>query len=335
MQLRLQIAQDQETFLERQGQFTLDQQKDSIGNDAGELKYTREDAEVTRRLAAKGLVAGTNVEQQDATVKSSEFSVAHENTDWELKSKQAEADAGTRHRAVLNTTRDMTWTRSFTDRSVRLSGNTVDNVTLQRGRAQDDLAKTAIASPASGLIVLSQLGDFQGDTHLPRQGDFISQGREVGEIVSLEQMEVKLELDQKQITGVRMGQPAEVVIEALPGVVLKGKVSSIGQTARRPPIEGWQGVSSSATFPVTIDLPPTGKIMLRPGMQADVTLVSERLPNVIVVPTSCIFHHDRQSIVFAARRPSLPSGARDRGRQQRRLHRDHLRLAGRRTPRPQ
>ena len=271
----------------------------------------------------RGLVPGTDVERQDATVKSSEFSVQHEQSDYELKTSQAASDAGTRHRVVLDTTRDMTWTRSYTDRSVRLSGNAVDNVTLQRERAQDDVVKTVINAPASGLVVLSPLGDWQGNTHLPRQGDFISQGREIGEIASLEHMQVKLELDQKQITGVRMGQSAEVVIEALPDLVLKGKVSSIGQTARRPPIEGWQGVSSSATFPVTVDLPPAGKIMIAarhagrrlPGRATSAQ--RHRGPHQLHLPQREAAHRIRGAGRSVRRR------ARDAGRHQWRLHADH------------
>jgi len=132
-------------------------------------------------------------------------------------------------------------------------------------------------------------------------GDWVSQGREVAEIISLGQMQVKLELDQTQITGVRMGQAADVTIEALPGRVLKGKVTAIGQTARRPPVQGWMGVSATATFPVTVDLPPIGKSLIRPGMRAGVRVVARRIPGVITVPSGCIFRHKGYPVVFVQR----------------------------------
>jgi multidrug efflux pump subunit AcrA (membrane-fusion protein) len=98
-----------------------------------------------------------------------------------------------------------------------------------------------------------------------------------------------------------MGQPCEVALEAMPQQVLEGKVTAIGQTARRPPIQGWMGMSSTATFPVTVELPPTGTAMIRPGMHATVRIVSETIEDVVVVPTGCIFHRDGHSIVFAER----------------------------------
>ena len=301
MQLRLQSAQNNMAAFARQQEATLRQTRTAIDFDAKELAYRREEADATRRLAAKGLAPGTDVERQDAAVKATEFSVQRSRTDYELKQAQSSADTSSRRQNVNNTTRDMSRTRSFTERDVRESGNEVDNLTLQLQRAKDDLTKTTIAAPVGGLVVLAPQGESQGNTHLPRPGDFVSQGREMAELVSLARMQVKLELDQKQITGVRMGQPAEVTIQALPGTVLRGRVAAIGQTARRPPIQGWQGVSAAATFPVTVDLPLTGKILIRPGMLADVRLVSQRIEKAVVVPSSCIFRDGKQPVVFAVR----------------------------------
>jgi len=195
----------------------------------------------------------------------------------------------------------MSRTRSRSERDVRMSGNEVDNLQLQLERAREDLARTTITAPTKGLLVLSAQGGWRGDSQLPRLGDWMSQGREVAQIVSLDRMQVKLEFDQAEITGVKMGQQAEVSIEALPGTVLKGQVTAIGQTARRPPVQGWMGTSSTATFPVTIDLPPAGKALIRPGMRATVRIVYRRIEGAITVPTGCIFRRDNHSIVFVQR----------------------------------
>ena len=301
MRLRLQRAQDDVTAFERQQQVTLQQAADSIEFHAKELEKRREDAEVKRRLAAKGLIAGTEVEREDAAVKAAEFSLQRERSDYELKKSQAVSDALDRRRNVNNTTRDMTRARGWSEREVRMGGNEVDNLKLQVERAREDLTKTTLTTPVSGLVVLTSQGGWRGETHLSRLGDWASQGREIASIVSLERMQVKLELDQTQITGVRMGQAAEVSIEALPGKTLAGKITAIGQNARRPPVQGWSGVSSAATFPVTIDLPPIGKALIRPGMRASVRVVSRRIKNAIIVPTGCILTRDGQSVVSVER----------------------------------
>ncbi len=254
-----------------------------------------------RRLAAKGLIPGTEVEREDAAVRAAEFNLQRSRSDYELKKSQAASDAADRRQNANNTRRDLARARTWSERELRMSGNEVDNLELELTRAREDLARTTIAAPAKGLLVLSSQGGWHGDSQLPRLGSWVSQGREVAQIIGLDRMQVKLELNQAEIAGVKMGQAAEVSIEALRGTVLTGKVTAIGQTARRPPVQGWMGMSSTATFPVTIDLPPTGNALIRPGMRASVRIVYRRIKAAIVVPSGCIFPRDGKLIVFVER----------------------------------
>jgi RND family efflux transporter MFP subunit len=301
MRLRLQRARDDVAAFERQQAVALQDAADAITFHAAELQHNREDLDVKKRLAAKGLVAGTEVERQEAALKAAEFSLQQERSEYELKKSQAAADAGERRRNVNNTARDMSRARSWSERETRMSGNEVDNLKLQVERAREDLPRTTLTAPLAGLVVLSAQGGWRGESHLPRIGDYASQGREIAAIVSLDRMQVKLELDQTQITGVTMGRAAEVTIEALPGKALTGRITAIGQNARRPPIQGWRGLSSTATFPVTVDLPPIGKSLIRPGMRASVRIVTRRVKNVITVPSGCIFRRDGRAVAFVER----------------------------------
>jgi HlyD family secretion protein len=60
-------------------------------------------------------------------------------------------------------------------------------------------------------------------------------------------------------------------------------------------------MASTATFPVTVSLPSIGKALIRPGMRADVKLVSRRIKGAITVPNGCIFRRDGKSVVFVER----------------------------------
>jgi len=305
MQLRLKRAEDGVTAFERQQKVDLQQAADSIAFHEKELEKQREDTDVKRRLAARGLIAGTEVERAEASLKAAAFSLQREKSDYEIKKSQAAADALNRRRGVDWTTNDISRTRSWSQRGIRMGGNEVENLELQVSRAREDLSKTTLTAPVTGLVMLSSQGGWRGETHLPRLGDLASQGKEIAAIVSLEHMQIKLELNQTQITGVKMGQAADVSIEALPGKVLKGKITAIGQNARRPPLQGWRGVSSASTFPVTVDLPPTGDQLIRPGMRATARMISRRVDNAVVIPTACIFKRDGHSVVFVQRNGSF------------------------------
>lgn len=299
--LRLQQAENEADAFARQQEATLARSADSIAFDAAELKHREEDVQVKERLAAKGYVPDSDAEREAASFKAAEFSVRKARTEHEVKQSQSAADTIQRRQNVDWTLRGMSRSRSHSEREVRMSGNEVENLTLQLARAREDVAKTTLTAPVAGLVMLSSQGGWRGETRLPRPGDWVSQGREVAQIVSLDRLQVNLELDQSQIMMVGMGQSAEVTLEAMPQRVLKGKITAIGQTARRPPIQGWMGMSSTATFPVTVELPPTQGAMIRPGMHATVRLVAERIKDVIVIPTGCIFHRDGRAIVFAKR----------------------------------
>jgi RND family efflux transporter MFP subunit len=300
MQLRLQQAREGVATYERQQKVTLQELADQIAFDEKELERSKEETEVKKRMAARGLIAGTEVEREEAAIKAKEFALQRARSDYELKTSQAEAEVQDRRRDVNNTMRDMSRTRSWTERDVRMSGNEVENLKLQLERARADLTKTNLVAPTKGLVVLLA-GGRHGEARAPKMGDYVSQGLEVAQVVSLGRMQVKLELDQKQIAGVKMGQIAEVVIDALPGKIFTGKVTAIGQTARRPPVQGWMGVSSTASFPVTIDLPPQKATQMRPGMRAGVRIVVRQIKGVVTIPSGCIFQYDNHPMVFAER----------------------------------
>ena len=299
--LRLQQAEDEAAAFERQQEAALTRSQESTAFDAAELGYRQEEAEAKERLAAKGYVPETDAEREAAALEAAEFSVNRARTELELKTLQATSEALDRSQNVRQTMRGMSWSRSRSEREIRMSGNEVENLELQLEHAGEDLARTTLRASAQGLVVLSPEGGWRGESRLPRPGDWVSQGREAAQIVSLEQLQVKIELDQSQITMVSMGQSADVTVDAMSQQVLQGTVTAIGQTARRPPVQGWMGMSSTATFPVTVELPPTGAAMIRPGMHATVRIVSRRIEDVIVVPTGCIFARDGHSIVFGER----------------------------------
>jgi len=300
--LRLRRAEENVGAFERQQQEDLKQVEDAIKFDEAELKYRREDVEAKRRLAKKGLIPGTDLERAEAALKAAEFALSRSQTDLSLKRSQSQSDVIDRRRTVNDTTRDMSRARDWSQRESRMAGNELDTMDLQLARAQEDMKKTVLTAPVGGLVVLSSQGGWRGESRLPRLGDWVSQGREVASVVSLARMEVQLELSQEEITGVRMGQIAEVTVEALPGKVLKGKVTSIGQNARRPPIQGWMGMSATATFPVVVDLPPIGKALIRPGMRATVRLEARRIKDAVVVPSGCVFRRDGSTLVYAERK---------------------------------
>jgi cobalt-zinc-cadmium efflux system membrane fusion protein len=95
---------------------------------------------------------------------------------------------------------------------------------------------------------------------------------------------------ENDMANVRVGEPAEIKLNAYPGKVLKGTISNIGSILD-PNIR---------TAKVRIEVANPGE-MMRPGMFASVTLFGRGKQNYAAVPASAIVHlHDRDWVYIPA-----------------------------------
>src|SRR5213596_2752043 len=135
-------------------------------------------------------------------------------------------------------------------------------------RTKDVLNKTTYTSPINGIV-----------SYLPeRVGDYVVMGMQNATgsfIMTLSDMSVvtaEVKVDETDIVNVRMGQDADVTIDAVPGKVFKGKVTEIGSQAilRSSGLATTQSTTSTQEAKdfkvvITIDNPPDN---LRPGLSA-------------------------------------------------------------------
>ena len=108
---------------------------------------------------------------------------------------------------------------------------------------------------------------------------------------------------ENDMAGVRLGEPADIKLNAYPDRVLKGKVSNVGAILD-PTIR---------TAKVRVEVPNPGELM-RPGMFATATLYSSEKHTFTSVPGSAILHlHDRDWVFIPTqgkfRRTEVTSGA--------------------------
>jgi HlyD family secretion protein len=90
---------------------------------------------------------------------------------------------------------------------------------------------------------------------------------------------IEVNVDEIDVDRVALGQPVEITLDALPGVVVPGQVSDIAPTAA--------GAGGVVTYLVTINI-DAPDVSLRPGMSANASIVVERLDDVLMVPNWAI-----------------------------------------------
>ena len=102
----------------------------------------------------------------------------------------------------------------------------------------------------------------------------------------------ELKVDETDIVNVKLGQPAEVTIDAIPNKVFKGHVREIGENA----IVRSTGVATSQTLAssqeakdfkvkVTLDDPPQD---LRPGLSTTAKITTATRTGVVAIPIQAL-----------------------------------------------
>ena len=144
----------------------------------------------------------------------------------------------------------------------------------------DSLSKTVYNSPIDGII--TSLRVEEGEVAVI--GTMNNPGTVLMTIADLSEMEVEVEVDETDVVGVKLGQSAEVKVDALPNQVLKGTVTEIGSSAIAKLTTSQQ---ESRDFQVTITLsdPPN---TLKPGLSASADIITAEKKSVLAVPISAL-----------------------------------------------
>jgi len=98
-------------------------------------------------------------------------------------------------------------------------------------------------------------------------------------LTDLSQLDITCDIAEADVGQIKVGQAATVTLDALSGQGFAATVSAINPT----------GTSSSSvvTFPVTLTLDnPSSAVKV--GMSANVTIVTDQLDDVLVVPSSAV-----------------------------------------------
>ena len=145
-------------------------------------------------------------------------------------------------------------------------------------QARDDLAKTTIYAPMSGTV--SKLNKEIGEIALGSQ----FQEDVILEISNLEGMEALVDIDENDIVSVSIGDEAEIEVDALPDVKLKGRVTEIANSAKSSGLGTTDEKTEFEVKVAVIDPVPE----LRPGMTASAEIVTEVCEDCLSVPIQSV-----------------------------------------------
>lgn len=162
--------------------------------------------------------------------------------------------------------------------------------TLEQANAK--AAERTVKAPSSGSIVElnAKVGATVAGGMVMGEGD-TSGGRQCMQIADLSKMKVTVQVGEKDIAKIAVGQSANVTYPAFPDIVSQGTVTAIASVANSDSAYGGGG---SVTFNVDI-LIEAPDSRLKPGMTAEVSVVTEQLDDVVMVPTMALMTEDGEN----------------------------------------
>jgi HlyD family secretion protein len=155
---------------------------------------------------------------------------------------------------------------------------------------KNQLAQTVYNSPLDGYV--TSLPVHLGENVVPGIQNAV--GSLLYQVSNISIMTVEVKVDETDIPNVKLGQTADVLIDAYPNKTFKGRVTQIGESAVGRNTGTTTGSTTTATSAdeakdfkvvVTIDDPPPG---LRQGLSATAKITTATRQNTVAVPIQAV-----------------------------------------------
>ncbi len=144
---------------------------------------------------------------------------------------------------------------------------------------ENAFAMTTVTSPENGTIT----------NILVAKGAVVTEGMPITRVAKAGGMRVRAKVDEMDIAGVKVGQPATFTTDAMWDSEFSGVVSEI------PPQAVYEGLAPG--FLVLIDVDDPGDD-LRAGMSADIEIATYYREDALAVPAQAVIEHDGEEVVF-------------------------------------
>ena len=155
-------------------------------------------------------------------------------------------------------------------------------------RFTDVLQKHNAVSPIDGMV--TNLPVRVGESVVP--GIQNTQGSLIMTIADMSQITAEVKVDETDIVNVKLNQPAEITIDAMPGRTFKGHVTEIGNTAilRSTGLAASQSAISSQEAKdfkvvVALDNPP---VEIRPGLSCTAKVTTATRQRALTIPIQAL-----------------------------------------------
>jgi len=160
-------------------------------------------------------------------------------------------------------------------------------------RASHGLDSMILKAPADGTISLVPVW-HSGSEGPFKAGDQVWSGAPIAELPDASSLRIIAHVDETERGRLVLGQPATVQLDAIADRQFTGKIVSIGTIASMDFSAGWP-FPRNFSLDVAID---QSDARLRPGMTVQITVIIDRIPNSISIPTQASFVKSGRTVAY-------------------------------------
>lgn len=139
-------------------------------------------------------------------------------------------------------------------------------------------AGTVVTAPADGIVA----------KRFYQEGYYAKAGTPLFAIADISMLKTTIHIPEGQVTGVKVGNEADIALPAYPGKKLVGKITRIAPVADLP----------AHTFAAEVSVDNSEGLLA--GVYANVSLIGEPREQVLTIPLHAIVMRDDQQTVFVA-----------------------------------
>jgi multidrug efflux pump subunit AcrA (membrane-fusion protein) len=295
---------DLQKYLEVESEQMVEKAKSDIMLAEEELKRARSEMEGTQELYDKGYANKNDLDSDRLSVQRKEVEVRNKTTDlhileqYTLVKKQKELE-----NALTNAVSALERLKKSITSEIQSK-----EAAIKSRETRLEIERNQLVTREEQFANTKVYADFEGQVFYPKTGQYSIKKIEKGATVQYRQpilsypdltdWELRVGIPEAMIDKVSIGQEAVATLEALPDVVLRGRVTKISAV---PDSKSWYSTGVK-TYTIEIDTETEAVSQLKPGMSATVEIVTDQLHDVLYVPIQAVVSSGGKHYVYEVKR---------------------------------
>lgn len=163
-------------------------------------------------------------------------------------------------------------------------------------KIEDQIKKTKMFAPADGMVVYATSSEFswRGDTQPLDEGQEVYERQELIHLPTADSMMVVVRIQESSLGKVKLGQPVDISIDALPDAHFTGKVTKIAPLPDATSVFMNPDLKVYDTQIMIDGVHPK----IRTGMSCKATILIEDYPDALSVPIQAVVGRGSDTVVY-------------------------------------